>query len=175
MFLKRKRFKPLVQTAQLTLMDDESLPIIGIQDKGFVIEAPIEKLSYYYNYDKKVEALFRVYGQSFYLCLSLSKISKNETLATVDLTRSNPYISAIFLSAGEKNGASIKKVSGDRIQLEDGRSFDIRTQLTQVPKNSLITYCFMSYLKEDKKAGDIISSIERHYKRSEKDDADFAA
>lgn len=175
MFLNRKRFKPLKQTAQLTLMDDESLPIIGIQDSGFVIKAPIEKLSYYYNYDKKVEALFRVYGQSFYLCLSLSKISKSETLATVDLRKSNPYIAAIFLRAGEKNGASIRKISGNTIQLEDGRSFDIRTQLTQVPKNSLITYCFMVYLKEDKISGDIISSIERHYERREKDDADFAA
>ena len=156
-------------------MDDESLAIIGIQDKGFVIEASIEKLSYYYNYDKKVEALFRVYGQSFYVCLSLKRISKNETLATVDLTRSNPYISAIFLSAGEKNGASIKNISGDSIQLEDGRSFDIKTELTQIPKNALITYCFMNYLKEDKKSRDIIFSIERHYKHSQKDDADFAA
>ena len=71
----KKRFKPLAQKALLTLMDDESLPIIGIKDTGFVVKAPIEKLSYYYNYDKKVEALLRVYGQSFYLCLSLSKIS----------------------------------------------------------------------------------------------------
>ena len=92
----KKRFKPLTQTVELILMDDESLPIIGIQDTGFVDKAPIEKLSYYYNYDKKVEALFRVYGQSFYVCLSLSKIQKTETLAAVDLTKSNPYIAAIF-------------------------------------------------------------------------------
>ena len=53
MFLNRKKFKPLQQTLELTLLDDYSLPIIGIKDTGFVIEAPIEKLSYYYNYDKK--------------------------------------------------------------------------------------------------------------------------
>ena len=175
LFLNRKKFKPLTLSAQLTLMDDESLSVIGISKTGFVISAPIEKLSYYFNYDKKVEALLRVYGQSFYICLSLHKLSSSNTLAKVDLKRSNPFISAIFLGTQEKNIASIKQLDENIIILADGRRFDISKQLTKIPKNSLITFCFMNFLKEDKKSADIVSFIDKHYSLQNKDGADFAA
>ena len=151
------------------------MPIIGIKDTGFVIEAPIEKLSYYYNYDKKVEALIRVYGKSFYISLTLSKISRNQTLACVDVESSNPYITAIFSENRSRSNVMIKNIEGTIVEFEDGRIFDIITEIDQIPKDSLITYLFMAYLKEDKKYNDIISYIESYPEHAKNKKTDVAA